>query len=1106
MRFILRWLAGSLGLLLLATAPASAQEATVTITGHVHTDDQAPIPGAVVQIVGLPFSAVAKSDGRYSLTVPARRLTPGGTIRLLARAISYKPFTAEVVVSSDNLVQEFTLAANPLQLGEIIVTGAGTESDVAKIPNVRNNVDSGLIARSNETNIVSALAAKAPNVEVISTAGDPGASTSIRIRGANTLNGAGDPLFVVDGIPVDNSTFSTADLDPFQTAQGGSSAPNRVSDLNPADIENVEILKGAAAGAIYGARAGQGVVLITTKRGRQGQEVSYSLHTSASVNSINRTPVLQRAYGQGEAGLPDACASADPVADPSFRDCDATRYSWGPALAPGTRTYDHAREMFKNGFLTDNTLSISGGGERTTFYLSAGLMHQTGTVVGPHNKYDKVTFRLKGDQHVNDRLTIGGNVAYTSARGEFVQKGSNFSAVGVGAWRTPPEFNNKEYLDPTTGLHRAYRFPAPSLASAGISRGYDNPYFIANEAISTADADRFIGGLNLRYAATDWLRVNYTLSADHSGDNRLQGLPQTSSNGPDALGQVIKANLSRLQIDHNLTATANYRLGMNASGTFTLGQNLNHRNYRQLGVIGNALIASAPFSLGNTASQDAPSDFESTIRTEGYFGQATIDLWDQLYLKGGVRYDGSSTFGGTRLRNWFPSIGGAWQFTNVTGNLNNNLTYGKARLAYGQVGTEPAPYLTTVTYVAGGKFTDPYSVSIGASERGIGGLYTSTVLPSTGLKPERTKELEAGVDLGLFQDYADLSFTWYRRISSDVILDVPRASSSGYTLQSTNGAKLRNAGTEWMLNIRPITARKFGWEVGLQFATNRSRVLSLTGVDPNGGFVSYGGNGGFGTANTMIGKPVGIFRDYDFVRCGRGLILDDGSPSGFDVDAACGAQGVRDRALFIDDGTFSTTGLPGFPVPDYSTTRVMGDPNPKWTGSIRNTLRWGKFTFSGLIDIKHGGQVYNGTRYALMHFGTGKDTELRGKTVTFGQDYFKGYKVAGPGTGTPATLSEDFFRYDYGFAVGTGFYEDGGFVKLREISVGYTLSDEWVQRTLGFSSIDVRVAGRNLHTWTNYSGVDPETNLVGAETGARGIDWFNNPQTRSWVFSLTLNR
>lgn len=1089
----------------LAVVPAAAQQGTISVSGSVRTEEGTPIPGATVLVVGLPFAALSRVDGGYRLQIPATRVTPGQALTLQARAINYKPQRATLTADAAELTQDFVLPVNPLDLGEIVVTGAGTESDVAKLANVRNSVDSLAIRQSNETNVVSALAAKAPNVEVISTAGDPGASSSIRIRGANTLSGAGDPLFVVDGIPVDNSTFSTADLDPFQTAQGGTSAPNRVSDLNPADIESVEILKGAAAGAIYGARAGQGVVLITTKRGHQGQGVTYSLRSSFGVDQATQTPALQRKFGQGESGLADACATADPIADPSFRDCDATRYSWGPALAPGTRTYDHSKELFKDGFNTDNTLTISGGGERTTFYLSAGVAHQNGIVFGPHNSYDKYAFRFKGDQRLNDRLTIGANVSYTSAKGEFVQKGSNFSAVGVGAWRTPPEFNNREFLDPVTGLHRAYRFPHPSATSFGISRGYDNPFFIADRAISTTNADRIIGGITGSYVALDWLRFNYTLGIDYSGDNRLQGLPQTSSNGPDALGQVIKANLSRTQIDHNLTATASFRLTSKATGTFTLGQNLNSRNYSQLALIGNGLIAASPYNLGNTATQDAPNDFESKIRTEGYFGQGTLDLWDQLFLKGGLRYDGSSTFGRTNLRNWFPSAGAAWQFTNVTGTFGDKITYGKARLAYGEVGTEPAPYLTTVTFVAGGKFTDPYGVAIGASEGGFGGLYTATIRPAAGLKPERTKELEMGLDLGLFQDYADLSFTWYRRRSSNVILNVPVAASTGYTLESANGAAIRNKGTEWMLNIRPITKRDLGWEVGFQLATNRSKVLALRGVDPNGGFVGYGGNGGFGTANVMIGQPVGVFRDYDFVRCGRGLFLDDGTPTGFDVDAACGPNAPK-GALYIDDGTFSSTGQAGFPIPDYSTTRVMGNPEPKWTGSLRNTFRWKKFTLSGLLDIRHGGKVYNGTRYALTHFGTAKGTERRGETVTFGRDYFKGYKVAGPGAGTAATLSEEWFRYDYGFAVGTGFYEDGSFVKLREISLGYTFDGSFVRQSLGLSSIDVRVAGRNLHTWTDYSGVDPETNLVGAETGARGIDWFNNPQSRSYLISFTLNR
>ncbi len=455
-------LLAALALAGLATSGAAQQP--ITVTGHVNSEEGAPLSGATVSIPSLQISTTSRPDGSYGLLVPADHA--GQPATLMVRAIGFKPQTAAITIAPGGAVQDFNLAANPLQLGEIVVTGAGTVSEVEKLGSVRNSVDSSLINRSNETNIVSALSAKAPNVEVTSTSGDPGASTSIRIRGANTLGSTGEPLFVVDGVPIDNSTITTTTFDGTGFGgQQGTASSNRASDLNPADIESVEILKGAAAGSLYGARAGQGVILITTKRGHAGP-TTYSLNSSLSVNDVHRFPALQRTYGQGDVdslGVPAAetCVTGGAV------DCSGTGDSWGPALAPGTPTFDHAREMFTTGLATDNTLTISGGNDRTLFYLSGSYTNQDGTFVGPQNSYSATPSGSKGSQRVSDNFTIGGNVAYSNSDGRFVQKGSNFSALTLGSWRTPPEFDNRIYLDPTTGLHRSYRFPNPSASSFG---------------------------------------------------------------------------------------------------------------------------------------------------------------------------------------------------------------------------------------------------------------------------------------------------------------------------------------------------------------------------------------------------------------------------------------------------------------------------------------------------------------------------------------------------------------------------------------------------------------------------------------------------------------
>ena len=426
------------------------------------------------------------------------------------------------------------------------------------------------------------------------------------------------------------------------------------------------------------------------------------------------------------------------------------------------------------------------------------------------------------------------------------------------------------------------------------------------------------------------------------------------------------------------------------------------------------------------------------------------------------------------------------------------LTYGKLRAAYGQSGTQPQPYLLesvfNSTTLAEGGWGPTSSTQIG----GVGGLVTRYNLPTAKLGPERVKEFETGVDIGLFQDKADFGITYYRDKSSGVILNLPVAGSTGYTEEPVNAAALRNIGFELALNMRPVTTRSVAWDIGLQWAHNRSLTTDLAGVQ-FAPFPLSGGSNGLGIQGVAIqGQPIGVYYGSDYVRCGRGLVVN-----GADIDHAAGqCMGALAGALYLDQT--------GFPQLDPSANYVVGDPNPKWTGSLRSSLRLKKFSVTGLLDVRHGGQAYDGTRGALDHFGTSLESQQfrDGGTFVFGKTYLQGQQVAGPGAGMAVPLGEAWFTGPGGVFNGpvSAFIEPGGFVKLREVSVGYTFDQPWVSRLLGFTSMDLRVAGRNLVTWTKYTGVDPETSLLGSATAVRGINYFNDPQTRSFVFSVTLNR
>jgi TonB-linked SusC/RagA family outer membrane protein len=1092
------WARSRLWAALLALVPAGlAAQQPVTLSGRVTSAAGTPLGGAQVIIEQLGAGATSRGDGSYTILLPAARV-PSGTVTVTARLIGYKAKTAQVAFSGGPAEQDFALADNPLQLGELVVTGAGTVSEVEKLGTVRSSVDSTSIQNAAEQNLVNALAAKASNVTITSSSGDPGASSFIQVRGLTTITASdGQPLFVVDGVPIDNGINYN---NPANSALNSSAAPpNRAIDINPDDIESVEILKGASSGAIYGSRAGQGVILITTKKGRAGP-TRYSLRSQWSFDQHTQLPALQTKYGLGTGGATPACV---PSSDPALENCGVSfgaAGSWGPLIPAGTPVFDHAAEMFQTGYQTDDALTMSGGNDRITFFLSGGYNYDRGIVVGPNNKYRRISVRFNGSHRLFDNLKVGANVAYTDGDGGFLTTRNSTDGLTLGAWRTTPAFNNLPYLDPVFGLQRSFRFPNPAPGSEKTPRRYDNPFFVANEALAESQVARTFGGINAEWTPVSWVKFAYSLGIDYANDERTQGFPWSTSNttiaGAGGVGAVNAGYIRNRQLDHNLTGTLSYGFGEGLKGTVTVGQNLNSQSFQSRQQLGVDLIAPAPFNLTNTSTLSPPYDYQQTIRLESYFVQATADVRNAIFLTAAIRNDGASTFGASTRRNWFPKGSAAWVFHRAEG--NSWLTYGKLRAAYGQSGTQPLPYLLPTVFNAATVTDGGWGPAASTQLAGVGGLVTRYNLPTTTLGPERVKELEAGVDLGLFGDKADLSVTHYRQTSTDVILNLPVATSSGYSEVPANSAKLQNRGWEVALNMRPINARSFGWDVGLQWARNKSKTLDLAGVQ----FAPFPFNGGTNGLSgiqgvAIVGQPIGVYYGTDFVRCGRGIVLND-----VDLDNTPGqCQGAPAGALYIQAS--------GYPTLDNIGQYILGDPNPDWTGSVRTNFRIGKMAIGGLLDIRHGGISYNGTKGALDHFGTSLVSQVSREAapVTFGTDFMAG-AVAGPGAGSAVPLDESWFTGVGGVFNGpqSQFMEDGGFVKLREISVGYTLDQPWVARSLGFSSIELRVAGRNLKTWNNYTGVDPETSILGSASPVKGIDYFNNPQSRSFVFSLSRYR
>lgn len=1059
-------------------APVLVFSQDATISGKITDELGEPLPGANILIPSLKIGVASDKDGTFHFFVPATMIS-GQEVDLTVRYIGYKSQTVKITLTSAaKITQDFALASDVLKMEEIVVTGMGIGVEKEKLGVTIGKVKTQEIVESDEGNIVSAIHGKVANVEVTSSSGEPGAATYIRIRGAKTILGGTQPLMVVDGTPINNQMIFGGNS---TGGHGGTTATNRASDINPEDIESMEILKGAAASAIYGSRANNGVVLITTKSGEFGRpKLSYK--TVFTLDKVTNLPELQNRYGQGVDG--ELLQGNIP-------------WSWGGKMPAGTPTFSHADELFETGHIFENNLTLSGGTETTTYYLSLSRYNQDGTIKGDNSDYTRTAVRVKASQRIGAKFNLIGNIAFSDVGMDRVQRGSNVSGLMLGALRTPPDFNNLPFLN-EFGFHRSYRYPNRNTLTG--TRGYDNPFWTLNEGLNPSDVGRAYGNVKLEFDPVNWINISYTLGNDYSEDERRTVLPIGSSDKPD--GRIIREKFNYQETDGKLavTATRNFKPA-NMTVNVLLGQEINQRKYNSFTTIGDGITVFGFNQLNNTTSW-SPDEDEWTIRDESYFGQAMFDLFNQLYVSAAIRNDGSSTFGEADKRHWYPKFSGAWEFTALKqlSGISKWLSFGKIRAAYGESGRQPGVYETVTAYTTG-QYGAGWGEALDVTAFGYGGFLSDFSRGNKDIKPERAKETEYGVDLAFYNNRFGVNVTRYTQKTEDVILQLPTAPSTGFGATLKNAAVVKNDGWEIGIDLQPIRIRNFTWDLGLVYGTNDNIVTDLAGAE-------YVGLGGFtgAAAFAVEGEPYGVLRGSDFVRFGNGstVTLYDaaGNVAEEQVNIDSRFPGWKAGDLFIAED--------GFPILDPQ-ERTIGDPNPDWTGSIRTTFTlFNKLRISGLLDIKQGGDVWNGTKGALYYFGTHKETDVQymdanGQEQRGDKHVFAG---VGPGAGTEVIRDQDSW---YAFGLGNSFVgasslsiEDGSYVKLREISVAYKFDHPKLKQWTGLSDIDIRVSGRNLVTWTDYTGIDPETSLFGT-ANIQGIDYFNNPQTRSYVFTLRFN-
>ena len=1044
-------------LFLILSFISSGVFAQQNISGQVTSESEPMgIPGVTVYVKGNQTVGTSTDmDGKYSFSVPdnAKSLV-----------FSYIGFTTkEVEIGEKNIINVLMEEASET-LDDVIVTAIGVSVEKKSIGYAAQQVSGNDLSESREANIVNALSSKVAGVEVVSSSGTPGASSNITIRGRTSLTRNNSPLFVVDGIPIDNSYDGSYYVD----------HSNRAIDLNSDDIESVTVLKGASAAALYGIRAANGAILVTTKSGKgKGKRSNITFKTSLSFDRVNKLPEKQYKYAQGSYGEYshttntswgplienlrwDGNTSLDPVTGEPLEDfhldqhgrivSEDTYYgsSTWDALQPVV-PYDNIEDFFQTALKSSTHLSLSGGTDVSNYYFSTGYLNQTGVV--PNSDFERATFKLSGDTKLGEKLKISGSATYTNSGGTRLQKGSNLSAVMVGLMRVTPTFDITNGSDDPENDESAYMFPDGTQRNYYSS--YDNPYWSINKNIATDNVNRLIGFTQADYQIAPWLTAMYRTGLDYYGEERNTYMDNNSSD-IFPVGYVRINNYNFRSINSDFLMTAQRDLSDNWQLTASIGHNYYTRETYSSTWTGDSLVIDGFYDISNTAVTSG-DDSRGEYKIVGALYDIKLAYKRFLYFNTTGRNDWSSTLPSGKNSFFYPSFNTGFVFTEAFGmDKNRGLNYGKIRASYAQVGNDAGLY-----------YLENYYSAITGGIAGQTAFATQRTMGNANLEPEITNSSEFGVDLRFFNNRIGLDLAVYQSESEGQIVEVPVAYSTGFDHIFMNAGVVSNKGIEAQLYLTPIERKDFSWDITVNFTKNKNMVEDLADGIP---LLEFETTGLSSTRSVAIeGEAYGVLYGSRFLRNENGevLVRDDGYPM---VDPEAG---------------------------------IVGDPNPDFTVGLRNSFSYKGFHFTALLDIRQGGDIHNGTKGVMCSLGTHKDTENRD------EDYvFPGVNANTGEANTVAIKRDRDYYSSLGGLAGLSelFIEDGSWVRLREVRVSYTMPKKWLAQ-LPIESLSIGFSGRNLLLFTDYSGIDPETNLSGASRSL-GRDYFNMPNTRSYEINL----
>lgn len=1027
----------------------------LTVSGTVTDELGNPLPGVNVVVKGTKNGTATDFEGLYSIDAKN-----GETL-----VFSFIGFTKkEFPIQQANL--DIVLIEDANQLDEIVVTAFGIEKETKELGYSVSQIKTSELDLSGQTNALNALQGRVAGLQIRQTSGAAGAGADILIRGISSVAPGRDnqPLIIVDGVAINNDTFAGNVL-----PTAGSNADNsgqqygftsRAGDVNPDDIESYNVLKGAAATALYGVRAANGAIVITTKKGKAGRaRVGFSAVTTFS--NVAKTPEYQKQYREGFGGVPRQLYTPETETGFTRVNNGTVFYNWGPLLSDDSYTnsdgsvvdlsedkFYNPYDLFRTGLNTQLNFNIAGATEKMDYFFSVG--NQNIESIVPNSDFGKTTFRFNAGYLVSDKFKISSSISYTNSGGSRANGGDKSVISSLAYFSSTFPVNDYKNLD---GSERDY--------SNGI---IDNPRYYAETSSFEDDVNRWIGSVNLNWSPKEWVNINYIAQVDNYSDQRDRFVPADLDSGTQVNGFIVNENINYLGLDSNLLISFTKDWSDKFTTSFLLGNQISDRKRVYDRMYGENFNIPYYNHISNTTTRDNANGV-SQERNVGVFGELKLDYDNKLFLSITGRNDWLSTLPEENMSFFYPSVSASYLFTEDLFKDSDVFSFGKIRASYAEVGNGPGfGQVGNYIYPAG---NFPFG--------GVGGYATSTQAGNENLKPERSQSWEVGTDLRFFKNRLRFDYAYYTTQVSDQIFTTSVPRSTGVSTYVTNAGDYETWGHELLVSGDIIKNEKINWELIYNFSTNEGKVLDLPDDIDNITYASDGGPEIF--ARVKEGDKMGSIYGYKYRRENNG-------------------------ELYIDSN--------GYPTIDQREGYVkIGNAFPDFVMSLGSNFRYKNLTFNFLVEWSEGGDKYSWTRRQMLRQGTAMVTADRVRTPDVVLNgVMEDPNNAGsyiPNT-TPAAfgLDEDYFRsWSRYTGAAENILQDASWVKLRNIGVSYDLSGYFLKR-FNVTSFVLNASASNILLWTPYDGYDPEGSTYSAGSGIYGFSGQGIPLTENYSFGVQI--